>query len=403
MTFKLCVVGAGQFSAHFASLFHLHPLVSEVYVTDLIPSRATRLAEELGLAGTFPDLDTALSDPSIDAVAIFTQRWTHGPLAVQALRAGKHVYSAVPMAISEDDIAQIITTVKETGLTYMMGETSYYNPATVFVRAKAAEGAFGRIFYAEGDYLHDMDLGFYDAYRYSGGDEWRATASFPPMWYPTHSIGGVLGAVPAHATSVSCIGVSDAVNDGVFDAEISMFGNDFSNMTALFELSGGGSMRINEFRRVGYPSPLRESRFRFFGTEASFEQLATTSLWQDKYGAVDVSEEIATSPTLSPDDALLAGVAPALRQAFASGHARVHQEEIKRLPPEFESAPNGHEGGHQLLVDDFARAVNDRTVPTVNAWVAARFTAPGHVAQRSAQLGGERLAVHDFGDAPAQL
>jgi predicted dehydrogenase len=53
MTFKLCVVGAGQFSAHFASLFHLHPLVSEVYVTDLIPSRATGLAEELGLVGTF--------------------------------------------------------------------------------------------------------------------------------------------------------------------------------------------------------------------------------------------------------------------------------------------------------------------------------------------------------------
>jgi predicted dehydrogenase len=137
----------------------------------------------------------------------------------------------------------------------MMGETSYYNPATVFARAKAAEGAFGRIFYAEGDYLHDMDLGFYDAYRYRGGDEWRATASFPPMWYPTHSIGGVLGAVPAHATSVSCTGVSDTFNDGVFDTEISMFGNDFSNMTALFELLGGGSMRITS--SGGWDTPHR--------------------------------------------------------------------------------------------------------------------------------------------------
>ena len=41
-------------------------------------------------------------ESDVDAVAIFTQRWTHGPLVVQALRAGKHVYSAVPMAISED-------------------------------------------------------------------------------------------------------------------------------------------------------------------------------------------------------------------------------------------------------------------------------------------------------------
>jgi hypothetical protein len=54
-----------------------------------------------------------------------------------------------------------------------------------------------------------MDLGFYDAYQYSGGDRWKETASYPPMLYPTHAIGGVLGAVPAHAVSVSCVGVKD--------------------------------------------------------------------------------------------------------------------------------------------------------------------------------------------------
>ena len=95
------------------------------------------------------------------------------------------------------------------------------------------------------------------------------------MLYPTHSVGGVLGATGGHAVSVSCVGVRDERGDGVFDREVSMFDNDFSNASALFELAGGGSMRINEFRRVGYPSHLRESRFRYFGTEASMEQLAT--------------------------------------------------------------------------------------------------------------------------------
>ena len=150
---------------------------------------------------------------------------------MQALRAGKHVYSAVPMAISEEEIAEIIEAVRETGLTYMMGETSYYNPATVFARKKHAEGAFGRIFYAEGDYVHDMDLGFYDAYQYSGGEDWKRTASYPPMLYPTHSVGGVLGATGGHAVSVSCVGVRDERGDGVFDREVSMFANDFSNAT----------------------------------------------------------------------------------------------------------------------------------------------------------------------------
>ncbi|MGW0193287.1 Gfo/Idh/MocA family protein [Nonomuraea sp. NPDC003201] len=403
MAFSLGMVGAGQFSAHFASLFHLHPGISHVYATDEIEGRAEKLVEGWGLAGTRPDFGAMLADPSIDAIAIFTQRWTHGLLVVQALRAGKHVFSAVPMAVSREEISSIIDAVRETGLTYMMGETSYYNPATIFARQKLAAGEFGRVFYAEGDYLHDMDLGFYDAYRFSGGEGWKATASYPPMWYPTHSIGGVLGAIPSHAVSVSCIGVHDERGDGVFDTEVSMFGNDFSNMTALFELAGGGSMRINEFRRVGYPSRTRESRFRFFGTEGSFEQLATTSIWQDKNGAKDVSELIESRPTLSLDDPLLADVAPSLRPAFVSGHAPVHDEEVVRLPAEFEAAPNGHEGSHQLLVDDFVRAVEAGTLPTVNAWAAARFTLPGLIAQESALRGGERLSVPDLGDAPVPV
>ena len=398
MTFSIGIVGAGQFGGQFAHLFNLHPGISAVHMVDQLPARAESVAERLELAGVLPDFDALLAS-DIDAVAIFTQRWTHGPLVERALRAGKHVYSAVPMAVSEDEIERIIEAVRETGLVYMMGETSYYNPATVYAREQHAAGRFGRIFYSEGDYVHDMDLGFYDAYQYSGGDRWKETASYPPMLYPTHAIGGVLGAVPAHAVSVSCVGVSDQRNDGVFDKDVSMFGNDFSNATALFELNDGGVMRTNEMRRVGYPSHIRESRFRFFGTEASFEQLAKVTVWQDKQDVHDISEQMETRPSMSLDDPSLAHVAPELRDAFVSGLSPVH--DAGRLPVEFQGAPNGHEGSHHFLVDDFVTAVNNRTLPPVNAWVAARFTLPGIVAHDSARQNGARLPIRDFGDAPA--
>ncbi|MFF2344983.1 Gfo/Idh/MocA family protein [Pseudarthrobacter sp. NPDC058119] len=397
MTFSIGIVGAGQFGGQFAHLFNLHPGISAVHMVDQLPERAESVCERLELAGVLPDFDALLAS-DIDAVAIFTQRWTHGPLVERALRAGKHVYSAVPMAISEDEIARIIEAVRDTGLVYMMGETSYYNPATVYAREQQAEGRFGRIFYSEGDYVHDMDLGFYDAYQYSGGDRWKETASYPPMLYPTHAIGGVLGAVPAHAVSVSCVGVSDQRNDGVFDKDVSMFGNDFSNATALFELNDGGVMRTNEMRRVGYPSHIRESRFRFFGTEASFEQLAKVTVWQDKQNVHDISEQMETRPSMSLDDPSLAHVAPELRDAFVSGLSPVH--DAGRLPVEFQGAPNGHEGSHHFLVDDFVTAVNNGTLPPVNAWVAARFTLPGIVAHESARQNGARLPIRDFGDAP---
>ncbi len=398
MAFSLGVVGVGQFGGQFAHLFNLHPGVTSVYVVDELPERAAEAVDRFHLAGSKADFDELLAS-EVDAVAIFTQRWTHGPLVERALRAGKHVYSAVPMAISEEEIARIIDAVRDSGLVYMMGETSYYNPATVYARKQVAAGKFGRVFYSEGDYVHDMNLGFYDAYQYSGGDRWKETASYPPMLYPTHAIGGVLGAVAAHAVSVSCVGVKDDCNDGVFDKQVSMFSNDFSNATALFELNDGGVMRTNEMRRVGYPSHIRESRFRFFGTEASFEQLARVTVWQDKESVHDISEQFETRPSMALDDPSLANVAPELRDAFVSGLSPVH--DAGRLPVEFLGAPNGHEGSHHFLVDDFVTAVNTGSQPPVNAWVAARFTLPGIVAHESALRGGERLPIRDFGDAPA--
>lgn len=395
--FTLGIVGAGQFAGSFAKLWRLHPGVGDILATDLLPERAKRLAIQHDLAGTVPSYE-AMLDSDVDAVAIFTQRWTHGPLVVQALRAGKHVYSAVPMAVTAEEIGAIIEAVRQTGLTYMMGETSYYNPAVVYSRNQIAKGAFGRLFYAEGDYVHDMDLGFYDAYRYSGGENWKATASYPPLLYPTHSIGGVLGAWPTYAISVSAIGVTDDRGDGVFDKTVSQFGNDFSNATALFEVAGGGSFRTNEFRRVGYPSHIRESRFRFFGTSGSLEQLVNVSLWQDKQGVTDITEQLQTRPSLSSNDPSLKDLAPALRAAFTSGSAPVHDR--SRLPTEFADAHNGHEGSHHFLADDFVMAVSTGSLPPVNAWVAARFTLPGTIAHESALKGGARLGIPDFGDAP---
>lgn len=394
---KIAIIGAGQFAGSFATLWQRHPGVDEVWVSDLIPERAERLAERCGLAGTLPDADAVLAR-DVDAVAVFTQRWLHHPTVVDALRAGKHVYSAVPMGVNEGEIREIAGLVEATGLTYMMGETSYYYPQTVYARRAIAEGAWGRVFYAEGDYCHDMDNGFYAAYQYSGGDDWKRTASYPPMMYPTHGLGGVLGAWSTHLTSVSCLGVVDDGGDGVFDRDVSLWGNDFSNMTALYETADGGVVRHNEFRRVGHPARTQESRYRFYGTRGVLEQgsLGTSVTTSDE--VADLTERFLTREPEAGAGAELADVDPALRESFSSGMARVHDR--GRLPAEFAGAPNGHEGSHHFLADDFVRAVHARQQPPVNAWLAARLTLPGITAWHSARAGGQRLPIPDLGDCP---
>lgn len=257
----------------------------------------------------------------------------------------------------------------------------------------------GRVFYSEGDYVHDMDNGFYAAYQYSGGENWKATASYPPMLYPTHAIGGVLGAVPTRAVSVSCLGIVDDRGDGVFDENVSLWRNNFSNMTALFELADGGAMRTNEFRRVGYWRG-HESRFRYYGTESVMEQTGDGASWSIKTDGedyakgetLDIGDLFRTTGGEVPDD--LGDIDPALIQSFVSGSAKVHNR--SRLPDSFHDAPNGHEGSHHYLADDFVRAVVTGEQPPVDAHRAALFTAPGIVALESARAGGERLPIPDF-------
>jgi hypothetical protein len=129
------------------------------------------------------------------------------------------------------------------------------------------------------------------------------------------------------------------------------------------------------------------------------EQLATVSLWQDKTGVQDITEHLRPMSTLDLNDLSPAYVAPALRNVFTSGSAPVHDR--SRLPIEFATTSNGHEGSHHFLANDFVTAVNTGSLPPVNAWATARYTPPGIVAHESALNGGVRLSIPGFGASPS--
>lgn len=405
MGLKIGISGAGQFSRSFIPIFQAHPDVDEVVLADLAPERCAEFARRFGIRSTFAShSDLCASD--VDAIALFTQRWMHAPQAIEALRAGKHVYSAVPAAVTLDEMAELIDTVKATGLVYMVGETSYYYPATIYCRERFAAGDFGRFVYGEAEYIHDMDIGFYDAYRYSGGADWKRTASFPPMLYPTHSVSMILSATGAHMTAVSCLGYVDREQDGVFQADVSLWGNEFSNETALMRTSDGGMVRINELRRVGYHAT-PEVRMSLFGTQASFETQTdprsgrkppgNASVWYSKHSQTtqDLTEFLICQKS-QPGAHDHSQVSAALHSGFFTGLSAAHP--VDRLPETFKGIPNGHEGSHQFLVLDFVEAVLADKLPPNHVWFAARCCVPGIIAHESAKQGGVLLEVPDFGD-----
>ena len=388
---RLAVIGGGQFSSSFIHLFQAHPFVEEVALVELNPERRASIAAKFSLKQTFASLSELWSS-DFNAVAIFTPRWTHAQIALEAIQNGRHVYTAVPMGITQEEISQLVDASSKTKLTYFMAETSFYYPAVVFSRKKFAEGQIGKFVYGEGEYLHDMSHGFSDAYAANGGDDWKSTASFPPMLYSTHSVSTILSVTGAQATSVTCIGLKDTAGDGIFDSNVSMWKNDQSNQIALFETSDGGVMRIAELRRVG-TAPLESTvRMSIFGTEGSFEQQVGYASWATKNSFDIITDEIGTFSDVENPYSLKPDYIPP--NLWDGGFARVHDR--SQLPKEFIGLSNGHGGSHQFMVDDFVMdAVGERKAP-MNVVDAARFTIPGVLAHQSAQKAGQKLQIPQF-------
>ena len=388
---RLAIIGGGQFSSSFIHLFQAHPFVEEVALVELNPERRASIAAKFSIKQTFASL-SELWTSDFNAVAIFTPRWTHAQIALEAIQNGRHVYTAVPMGITQEEISQLVETSSKTKLTYFMAETSFYYPAVVFSRKKFAEGQMGKFVYGEGEYLHDMSHGFSDAYAANGGDDWKSTASFPPMLYSTHSVSTILSVTGAQATSVTCIGLKDTAGDGIFDSNVSMWKNDQSNQIALFETSDGGVMRIAELRRVG-TAPLESTvRMSIFGTEGSFEQQVGYASWATKNSFDIITDEIGTFSDVENPYSLKPDYIPP--NLWDGGFARVHDR--SQLPKEFVGLSNGHGGSHQFMVDDFVMdAVGERKAP-MNVIDAARFTIPGVLAHQSAQMAGQKLQIPQF-------
>lgn len=397
------IVGTGAFAQAFIPLFKAHPLVGRVVLCDLDAGKRTAASDRFGIRDTSPSLD-ALCGTDVDAVCLFTQNWLHGPQAVQALEAGKHVYSAVPPGISVDEIQQLVATAAASDAVYMLGETSYYYPGVLYCREQYARGAFGRIVYGQAEYYHDWDHGLYDVARWRGGEHWRATAGVPPMYYPTHSTSQIVSVTGARMTRVSCLGFDDEHEDGIYPDND--WGNPFSNQSALYRMSDGSACRINEFRRVGHPGCVRMG---LQGTVGGFEQSAAGAAWVRKDGVrvenLDRLLDCTGQPAMGGDpmSSEPTGSDPMSKVTASDGThlgvSAVHP--VERLPAAFAGLPNGHAGSHQFLVDDFVRACVNRTLPPNNAWDAARYALPGLVAHESALQGGALLPVPDLGDPPS--
>ncbi len=416
MGISIGLVGLGSFGSCFAPLFKNHPLVDRIGLCDREPSLLARFAgdpfyaDKLNPRDCYDSLD-AICRADFDALVIITQPWLHAPQCIQAMASGKHVYSAVPIISIPDDgeildwCDKLVETVRRTGRRYMLGETTYYHPQSMYCRRRAREGAFGDFVYAEGEYMHDVDahcnlrqvqqsrtsstsgrewLPLRDAYRTRGAGD-------GPMHYPTHSTSGPVSVMGAHAVKATAYGYRNREGDPFFD------GYAFSNEMAMFRMSNGAAVRILEMRETPGTAGQDSETFRIFGTRGSFSENRWFAIERPPLPNPDLSN--LPKPTMTPlksaemFDPLPDDVQMAFKRVM---HRDADESELLSI----DFRPQGHGGSHPYLVHEFVDAVAHDRQPAINVWEAVRYMAMGVTAHQSALKDGETLNVPDWGDAP---
>ncbi|WP_217142028.1 bi-domain-containing oxidoreductase [Streptomyces sp. AC627_RSS907] len=113
---RLAFVGAGNYATSML-LPHLArregvELSAVVTTTALSAANARR---KFGFTEATTDLDAVLGDPAVDAVFVVTRHSSHAELTRRALLAGKAVFVEKPLALTEDELADVLAAVEESG------------------------------------------------------------------------------------------------------------------------------------------------------------------------------------------------------------------------------------------------------------------------------------------------
>ncbi len=142
--YGVAVVGAGYWGPNLVRNFAASPDWDLRWVVDLDEARAERIAETAG-ARTTTDLEVALADPDVHAIAIATPASTHAAIALRAIEAGRHVLVEKPLASTYAAGEQIVAAAEAAGVAVMCDHTFCYTPTVEFLKSIVDDGTLGDV------------------------------------------------------------------------------------------------------------------------------------------------------------------------------------------------------------------------------------------------------------------
>src|SRR5512137_76391 len=362
---NVAIVGLG-FGAEFIPIYQRHPLANMYAICQRTEAKLNQIGDAFGVAKRYNSFQKLIEDPAVDIVHINSPIHEHAPMAVAALKAGKHVACTVPMATSVDECWQIIEAAKASGKKYMMMETVIYSREYLYVKELRDTGKLGKLQFLRAAHQQNM---------YGWPGYWEG---LPPMHYATHVVSPCLALGGGMAEYVSCFG-----SGRIAEQLIPKYGSPFAVETAHLKLKGT-DLSAEVTRSLFDVARQYIESFDAYGSNMSFE-------WQlisNEEPVVHLGGEDAKHVPV-PDYAHR--LPEEIRQFTTKGV--YDMEENKHLS--FLQG-SGHGGSHPHLAHEFLMAVTEDRDPFPNVFESANWTSVGILAHESAMQGGKLIQLPDY-------
>ncbi len=209
-TYNTVIVGYGGMGSQHGRLIENVDGMNVIGVFDIREERQAA-ANENGY-DVYPNLQAVLDDPNVDIVLIATPNHVHAGIAIEALRAGKHVICEKPVTINSQEIVEIMKVVEETNKLFVVGQNRRWDEDYLVMKKLLDEKWLGEVFHIE-QKIHGS--------RGIPGD-WRAKKEFGGgmlLDWGVHLIDRLLIMVPEKVKHVYCK-FSHLTNDEVDDGFI---------------------------------------------------------------------------------------------------------------------------------------------------------------------------------------
>ena len=323
-------------------------------------------AKELAIrydAEAYVDYEQMLDRRDLDAVVITTPMQCHASQTIAALERNIHVLCEVTAAVTLEECMQIVDAAKSSKAVYMMAENYIYRKTNVQIHEMVKAGVFGEVYYAEGEYLHELK-------QLNEDTPWRRRwqTGIDGCTYGTHSLGPILQWLgDQRVVAVSSVGTGHHYEDPR--------GNDYEledTTLMLCRLSSGGLANVRLDMLSERPHAM--TNYALQGVDGAYESArhvhGINRVWARGLG-------------MEP-----------------GAWGRLEDYEDRFLPCFWKDPPNealeaGHGGGDYFEIVDFLQAVRGEAPSPIDVHRAMDMTLPGLTSQRSIAQGGIWLDVPD--------